>query len=242
VLTPVIQAFCAAASSCCQAQGITATLADCESMYASRQTAVASVDSGAVSVDNAALSACLAAYRSAATACDENTVIQACQGVFIGTKTDGQPCMNAYECNGDQGTMACLFVGNSSSPGVCKLTPRGKNGDPCISTCSLGQQCTYSVYGAVDTVLTLCFEADGVYCDNTATTPTCTALVPLGGSCASDDACGYANICDTTCKTRNILGQACGNGCVPELVCSNNICSDPPLGNSGVCLGYAPAP
>lgn len=241
-LAPLVNAFCAAASSCCEKEGIAATLSDCESAYSSRESVVASVDSGAVTIDTDALAVCLAAYESAATSCNENAVIEACQDVFVGTKTDGQACMNAYECDGSQGPMTCVFVGSGSEPGLCKLNPHGANGDPCISTCPVGQNCKLEVYGDVNTPLALCFESDGVYCDGTATTPICAPLVPLNGDCTNDDACGNANMCDTTCKPRSTLDQPCGVGCSHELICSNNVCSDPPLGNTGVCLGYAPAP
>jgi hypothetical protein len=226
VLEPMINAFCAAARSCCANQGTVANLADCETKFASRHPTIASVDSGDVTVDSAALAACIVAYENARTDCNGDLVVQACQGVYVGTKSDGQRCSNdVAECLHDQGPIVCLLP--SGATGVCKLIPHGKSGDPCLTTCQSGKECSFTDFGEADAIITMCFEQDGFYCD-TSDNPTCKPIVPLGGSCDGNN-CGPSAFCDKggTCNT----------------LCSIADCTTPrSLTNATVCLGYAPAP
>jgi hypothetical protein len=137
-----------------------------------------------------------------------------------------------------------LFTGNGNQVGVCKTTPHGELGDACLETCAVESDCSYEVYGATDTVLTVCFQTDGLYCDESGTSPTCKHLVALGASCVTDDDCGSGNWCDTaTCRRGNTVGQACGASCSPELECNTNgLCENPSFANGVSCTGYAPAP
>jgi len=243
LLTPTINAFCQAAQSCCAKQpNITPMLTDCASGFPTRNKVLASIDTGGVTVNAAALARCLAAYQQAATECDENTVLAACQGVFTGTKAEGEPCANGTECNTAQGPTTCLFTNGDASPGVCKRTTHGKAGDACVSTCRTTGDCSYETYGPADTLLTWCFEADGLSCD--LQTATCQPLVALGQSCSSSDACGTGNICDSVCKKGATIGQSCATTqCIPELECSlDGVCVDPPFGSEIVCAGYSLGP
>jgi hypothetical protein len=243
LLTPTINAYCQAAQSCCTKQGIPAMLTDCASMFPTRDKVLASIDTGGVTVNAPALAKCLAAYQDAATTCDENLVVSACTGVFSGTKAAGEPCANGSECNTAQGPTTCLFVGDNTSPGVCKLTLHGKSGDACVSTCPTSGDCSYETYGAADSPLTWCFEAEGLYCDFSSTT--CQPLVALGKACSFSDACGSGNLCDLVCKKGVKLGQSCAvNACINELECSpdSGTCVDPPFANDSVCMGYSLGP
>jgi hypothetical protein len=242
LLMPTIDAYCQAAQSCCTKQGVPTMLTDCATMFPTRDKVLASIDSGGVTVNAAALAKCLAAYQEAATACDENVVVSACQGVFNGTKAAGEACANGSECNGAQGPTTCLFVGDNTSPGVCKLTLHGKPGDTCVSTCPTSGDCSYETYGAADSPLAWCFEADGLYCD---TSSTCQPLVALGQACVGFDSCGSGNNCDSVCKKGATLGQSCATvECIPELECSadTGTCVDPPFASESVCMGYSLGP
>ena len=216
-------------------------LTDCETAFASRQVALASVEQGTVEVDSAALARCKAAYQQAASACDQSAVINGCQGVFLGTKNENEPCNNSYECKRDQGPMTCLFVDNAT-PGACKKVPHGKSGDACTSTCRTGDDCSSQTYGAADSNLTMCFEADGLYCDYLGDSVVCKPLVALGGDCSTSDACGTLGVCDTTCKASGGLHAPCGAGCRHDLQCIADQCEEPSLTIGSSCLGYPPAP
>jgi len=241
-LMPTINAYCQAAQTCCAKQATPAMLTDCASKFPTRDKVLASIDTGGVTVNAAALAKCLAAYQQAATLCDENPVIAACQGVFSGTKAVGEPCNNGTECNAAQGPTTCLFVDNTAGPGVCKRTVHGKAGDACVSSCATTGGCSYETYGAADSLLTWCFEADGLYCDSSLK---CAPLVSIGQSCGSDDACGSGNTCYLVCKKGAALGQACETtACVHGLECSpdSGTCVDPPFASESVCSGYGLGP
>lgn len=217
------------------------TLTDCESAYAGRQVALASIDQGAVTVDSAAFARCQAAYQQAATNCDENTLLTACQGVYLGTKHAGEACTNSYECQRAQGPMSCLFVGDATI-GTCKNVPHGKSGDACVFSCRTGDDCSFQTYGLADSNVTLCFEADGLYCDISADIAVCKPIVPTGGACSGGDACGTLGVCETTCQPSGVLHGPCGAGCRHDLQCIAGMCEDPSLTVGGTCDGYPPAP
>jgi hypothetical protein len=239
---PIADSFCAAARACCAKEGADTMLTDCETAFAGRQPALASVDQGTVTVDSAALARCLAAYEQAANACDENTLITACQGVFLGTKGLNEPCTNSYECKRDQGPMSCLFVDNQTT-GTCKKVPHGKSGDSCVYSCRTGDDCSSQTYGLADSNLTLCFESDGLYCDTFADAgAVCKPIVSTGGACDSSDACGTLGVCYTTCQPSGVLHGACGMGCRHDLTCTGGTCEDPSFDVGSICDGYAPAP
>ena len=239
---PIASAFCAAARTCCSEQHVETTLTDCETEFATRQSALASVDKGSVAVDRAALAKCSAAYQQAAANCDQSALLSACNGVFLGTKAAGEACSNVYECARTAGPMVCLFA-NDATIGVCKRVPQGKAGDACLGSCPAGEDCSSVTAGTSDTNLTLCFEQDGLYCDTSSSNPLCKSLIAAGDNCTSDDACGSARLCDTTCQARGSLNAACGAGCLRELTCGNDDkCHAPSLANGGVCSGYPPAP
>ena len=239
---PIVTSFCAAARTCCSKAGEDMMLDDCESAFFGRHAALALVDQGTVTVDSAALAKCQTAYQQAATACDENALLSACQGVFLGTKKASEACTNGYECDDAQGPTTCLFVDNAPV-GVCKKVPHGKASEACLSTCRLGDNCSSSTYGPADSNLTLCFESDGLYCDTFADSgAVCKPIVATGQACGSSDACGTLGVCYTTCQTAGVLHGPCGMGCRHDLTCVSGTCEDPSLAVGGTCLGYPPAP
>jgi hypothetical protein len=242
MLTPIINAFCAAARSCCAKQGVSATLDDCEAMFPMREPTVASVASGAITLDPTALAACRAAYTQAATSCTENPVVSACQNVFVGTRAENEACSNGQECKRDQGPVTCLITTQNGTSGVCKKIPHGKAGDACSFDCEKGEDCSSTTYGVADSNITLCFEEDGLYCDTSSDAAKCAPILALNAPCTGFDACGSANFCETTCQKLSTLGEPCGEECLEVLECIDNQCQSPPFASDSICMGYSYGP
>jgi hypothetical protein len=242
MLTPIINAFCAAARSCCAKQGVSATLDDCEAMFPMREPTVASVASGAITLDPTALAACRAAYTQAATSCTENPVVSACQNVFLGTRGENEACSNGQECKRDQGPVTCLITTPNGTSGVCKKIPHGKAGDACSFDCETGEDCSSTTYGVADSNITLCFEADGLYCDTSSDSGKCAPILALDAPCNGFDSCGSANFCETTCQKLSTLGEPCGQECLEVLECIDNQCQSPPFASDSICMGYSYGP
>src|SRR5262249_36572742 len=159
-----------------------------------RRPATALVGQGTVLLDAQAVAACAAAYQRAATACTIGDVLTACQGVFVGTKADGEPCATLYECRRDQGPATCLkILTGDTTPalGICRRAPHASGGDPCVFSCQAGDDCsTETIPGSPDPPLALCFEADGLYCSTAGDTPVCAPLAADGAACDSgSDVC-----------------------------------------------------
>ena len=240
-LQPTINAFCAAARDCCAKQAEPAMLDDCESAFPMNNSTVASLASGATTLDATALATCLAAYQTAATQCQENSVIDACRGVVIGTRAENAPCANGSECARDGGINTCLITEQNGTVGVCKKIPHYEAGDACSSTCRKGEDCTSTTYGAADSMLGMCFEDDGVYCDYLADVATCKAVLALGAPCTADAECGSTGYCQTTCQKRGTVGDSCTR-CLDSLMCVNNQCQSPPFASSYTCAGGSLGP
>jgi hypothetical protein len=239
LLQPTVDAFCAAARSCCAKQSEPATLTDCESAFPSNNATVASLASGAATLDPTALAACLAAYQAAATSCNENPVLSACRGVVIGTRPENAPCTNGAECLRVGGSNTCLITEQNGTVGVCRKIAHHKAGDACDFTCRKGEDCTSSTYG--DAPLDLCFEDDGVYCDYLHEPATCKSILTLGAACTDDEACGSTGFCQTTCQKRGVEGDPCTR-CLDSLSCINGKCQSPPFASANTCEGRSLGP
>jgi len=242
-LMPTVTAFCAAARACCANSPDPVMLTDCESGYGSKSQTVKSLMSGAVTIDAAGLAKCLAAYQAAATSCEENSVLDACNGIVQGTRAEGQSCASGAECAGAQAS-ACLITETNGTTGVCKKVPRGKAGDACSVTCRPNDSCVFTVYGAADSPLTPCFESDGLYCAQSATAQ-CQAILATNANCESDEQCGSQGYCDSggshTCQKRSQLNESCGM-CIPSLSCIDGKCKSPPFSVGSTCQGYSLGP
>ena len=237
---PAVKAYCGAVTSCCTA----ATPLDvCESTYASHSANFASLAAGTVTVDADQLARCQAAYAGASQ-CDQNTVWDACQGVFVGTRAVNEPCKNGFDCDRSNGFMTCLITDGSTpgASGTCIAVPRAALGDACVTTCESGKDCSSTTYGVGDTYA-LCFEEDGLYCAYVGPGSVCKSIVPLDSPCSNEaEECGSEAYCDTTCKALSKLGDACGNGCRHELQCDDatSKCVDPTWATEyGCTMGYA---
>ena len=230
-------------------------------MFPSRITTVKFVNKGTVTIDSTALAACIAAYNQTATTCASIPLTAACTGVFVGTKAENEPCgiggvpgtSGVSECKASGGPESCVWTGDSNDPavtGVCQKIVRGKNGDPCASSCASGQDCSFDVYGSSGPAVAVCFEDDGLYCAFGSSESACAPIVAQGGSCAADSSsCASTTYCDYTtskCKASGTIGQSCaslGSMCLSELVCGlDRKCADPGLASESACTGIPPAP
>ena len=261
-LTALASAFCATARTCCAGSSFSTTLDDCEAKFQSRVPALAFVNKGTVTIDNTALAACIDGYNQVATTCTMSSLAAACKGVFVGTKAEGAPCgvggvpmvVGVPECKSNGGAQECVWTGDSNDPtvtGVCRTPVHGKSGDSCASSCVSAQDCEFDLLTSSSSPTAVCFEDDGLYC-NFATNPsTCTPIVGLAGSCATDpSSCGSTATCDSTtskCKAAATLGQSCsytgGDMCLSALVCNSaGKCAAPGLAYEGSCSGTPPYP
>ena len=237
-LSAVSAAYCSSARTCCPNGS---PLTDCESKAAMYHP-TAAIQSGAVRVDTTALAACVTAYQQAASGCREIPVVAACNRVFIGTRKPGETCSDSgYECSSEQGASTCLITVQGGHTGVCKSNAHGKAGDACLYSCRDGDSCGGTTYGAADTVLTLCFESDGLFCDNGDDGGKCKLIKKTGDPCTSTDECGTKGYCDTTCKRVSMEGESCGS-CRHDLTCTNGTCQSPTFEQANACDGYSLGP
>jgi hypothetical protein len=243
-LRDAVRAFCAAAEHCCESAGLPAMLDECESMYATYQSAVPSLESGAVTLDEAALERCKAAYAEGPEQCNLNAVVAACRGVFIGQRALNDPCAGGNDCDRSEGARSCVIL-ETTIPvpmGVCKQVPRAELGARCAFTCDAGDDCSNTSFGTAE-ALPLCFEDDGLWCDSSSDEPVCRAIVPLGEACERYDDCGSRAYCETVCKAKSQRGELCGYACLRQLQCGDDgRCRDPLWATESACVGYAPAP
>ena len=242
-LTPGVDAYCAAAVSCCTTDP--SSLAACEASYAEHAMNLPSLMAGFVAVDPEALARCQAAY-SGASQCNQNVVWSACRDVLVGTRALGETCRQGIDCERSDGEVTCLILDGSDPDalGVCTPAPRAKLGELCVSTCYYGEKCPSTTYGVGDTY-SLCFEDDGLYCSHAGLDAVCQPLVPLGGECpGTEQECGSKAYCETTCQPLSELGEPCGRACLSELQCDNDgKCADPMWAtDEWGCKGYAPGP
>jgi hypothetical protein len=241
-LKPIVDAYCAAARACCTRDAMPMQLANCEDLVMSRFPAK-SIANGATRIDADALALCRAAYETAVTSCEATPVIEACRNVLIGTHRAEEPCtLGAQECELIAGQGTCLLPSSDEQEGVCKYPAHGKAGDPCMTTCHEGQRCLVTREGPSNTVLTMCFESDGVFCDFSKDVALCAPMVDEGATCPFDDACGSTSHCAGTCRPAAELGEDCEADCRRDLTCVNGKCEGLPFANGSICIGYTFGP
>ncbi len=165
--------------------------------------------------------------------------LDACNDVFVGTTSVGQPCQFAMEC--EKGAR-CVF--NHATPGSGVCVPYQQKGDICNASedcdpsvaqlyCAqqdwhcqvrarLGEHCAFTVDGAGRPTLPLLVECDtslgNAYCD--PATSTCKQLPGAGQPCLSPPPPGVSSSCDPDPKL--------------HLVCRTSASS-----STGVCTGPA---
>jgi len=236
-LTPMVQAFCGAARSCCSSGD---ALAKCERNFSAQVDAVALVLAGKLELDPTALAACVAAYQSAKSTCTLAEVRSACHGVFVGKVPDGGSCSSVLECDRGSAPKVCLRLGGEVM-GTCVAAARGEAGTVCAGSCARGEICSTTTFASDASVPTaLCHEEDGLYCP---IGEGCAPLAAEGEECTWDEACGSAGFCVSTCNPKAQLGAPCqfDYGCARGLACRAGKCGAEPFETGDVCLGTPPA-
>ena len=238
-------------------------MSDCEAKFQSRLSALANVSKGAETIDNVALAACIAGYDEAATTCAFNPLEIACQGVFVGTKSEGAACgvggvpslAGSGECKATGRATECVWTGDanvSTTTGTCHTPAHAKKDDLCAATCAKNESCVFDLFTSPGYPTAVCFEDDGLYCDSSADPAVCATTPATGSSCADHPfSCGSADYCDETgttprCRTAATLGQACsssGPDCGRSLICgTSHKCEDLGLAYDSTCSGTPPFP
>jgi hypothetical protein len=241
-----VGAYCTALRTCCLQAGLgdAGALAGCETALAA-VTGPNRESQGTLIVSPTGLQAWVAALRQTANDClsPPNAVWN---GIWIGTRTIGQPCSMADECMTNSTPAACVIAGSTADggtpPGVCHAAPHGSLGAACGSSCSTGYSCSFTVYTNDPNAPTaLCYASDGLQCD--FITPKCVALTPLGAACTSSSECGDDAYCSATCKAHVGEGAPCPDpsGCFGEFICSSaGVCTRVPFANDFRCAGNVP--
>jgi hypothetical protein len=244
MLEPLVDAFCATARACCAGSDEVVMLDNCESEFASKNETASSLAAGAITLDATALAVCVAAYEAAATSCEMNPVLEACEGVVRGKLADGATCSLGSECGATPGPNTCLITEQNADMGVCKKVPHAQVNEECVFTCYKGEDCSTTTYGAADSLLALCFEDENLYCDHESEPAKCQPLRPTGADCDDDDQCGHESECDideSKCRPLAKLGETCGR-CISSLSCVEGKCKSPPFASFNTCEGRSLGP
>ncbi len=165
---------------------------------------------------------CVQAEKSAAASCfaSEGAFDAACRNVITGNVPLGGACTLEAEC-----ASASDGVDVSCDAGVCAVMPRGKEGDPCKSTCGPvagGWTCwPGGTTGNVPATGTAwCWIADGLACGAGGTCQRLaqTGQACVGGSCVDADYCANGPVC----AVRVPVGGACSQSgvCVAGARCA----------------------
>jgi hypothetical protein len=240
---------------CCTQQGKTFDQGSCNLLLSFAASS---------SFDQAAADACIAglkAAQSSPTFCSDHggaAVNDKCNAVYPATGGGSPPggtCETSRDCAPVQnGEVSCLFSSsNGTTTHTCQAQLRGTAGADCQGDRSANS--SFGVANSKDATVTICWEADSLYCD--ATTKKCTAPAALGGkcspsenlSCAKDAYCARpdtsSSSTDYICKAKSKADEACDlysrTSCVDGFHCdsSKKTCQpDTPVG--GACNPSAP--
>jgi hypothetical protein len=242
-LDSLVDAFCAAARTCCAAAGMpVGALAACEDGFASQVGSMALVKQGTVAIDASALAACVFAYEAAAVSCNLTAVLADCHGIFKGTLADGAACSDVFECDRSGGPKICLKLQDATDPnvGVCATPERGADGTLCGGSCDLGGDCSTTVSNPDDTYPTaFCYEEDGLFCPFGYG---CAPLIDDGEYCDQPAACGSDGLCSSTCVPLRASGDSCQFifDCAEGLTCDGGFCVPEPVAGDETCAGHPP--
>lgn len=171
---------------------------------------------------------CLDAISAAMASCKGLGDLSAtsCEQVFTGNKAAGQSCTNSGECasvaNSDVSCSSTMTLepdgGMTTTPGVCVVTPRGKQGDRCDSTCTSsgnGSGCSSGAIsgsgggdaGGSSATRASCYTNDGLYCGKNGV---CDPLIAIGQPCPDYAGCVDGAYCDKgTCRAKLGAGSPC---------------------------------
>jgi hypothetical protein len=242
VLVPLVDAFCAAARTCCAEAGQPpAALDACEEAVAGDSLNFRNVARGTLDVDAGALDACVAAYVAAAGSCAIAGVLDACHGIFKGTIADGAACGDALECDRASGPRVCEIIlsQGDGDTGTCVDPGRGALGTACGGDCRENGNCSSTFISTDEVNTTLCFEADGLFCRGGEE---CAELIEDGQECPDGQGCSSASTCSGNCTPLGGLGAECffTPDCAQGFICQSSECVAAPFADAYTCVGKLP--
>lgn len=234
--------------SCCQKSGFAYDPAKCKTALSAEISQILAMKD--ISYDAQAAGSCLDAGKAAMLSCNgfDQAATQACNKVFTGKATAGQPCQDDLECAPVAG--AQVYCENSSGSGgatgggtgSCVVHARGKKGDGCDNTCT-GSASSNSCFsfsggvggaggagGASSTGTADCYTNDGLYC---AGNGTCSPLIAIGQPCPDYTGCVDGAYCDNNGKCAATL--AAGSPCSSFDACKTGEYCTMGNGPSGTC-------
>ena len=164
---------------------------------------------GSISYDDKLAGECIDALGGAScdpTTQDNRVEPQSCKDAVKGNRHAGDACYNDLQCSSGSCNITNTTCGMACCAGTCAMDPP--------AAVAIGQSCASAPC------------VDGAYCDGTST---CAALIAIGGTCTTDNACAYGSVCagttTMTCTATPKAGDAClqhqgGTDCVVTgLVC-----------------------
>jgi hypothetical protein len=235
-----VAAFCGAARSCCELDGIDATgLQDCEA-EAERQFDVLEAVARGTVVVTTELASCVAGLEELAEVCVfDATALSVCNSAFNGTVAPGGACVDALDCEQDDDAVTCIRLQSSddAADGTCRRLTPAALGEPCMATVGeLPYRLTYTTEG-VEPPLAYCAMASSLYCS--FETGTCQEQGGVGTPCTTRQACRAGLVCAETCRAPKQLGESCEGTaeCGPSASCVAGQCERGRFASPQLCGG-----
>lgn len=242
-------AVCGTLADCCRSNGLAYDRSNCTAAAQGLVQAMLNRGrSSGLTFDPKVAGACLAAARSSAIACGQDTDNDACDRLFTGTKQPGAACDSSDECApSTDGEVRCNnWFSEGKSGSLCQVVTRAGTGAACTATSTTPPPATFVDCEAkedlyCDSARAVCVsmpkvgEACFISCAKSAfcSAGRCAARVAIGGACASDNPfnveCVDGAYCDLATTKTCLLKKAAGQSCAGNLECQTRRC------NQGVC-------
>jgi hypothetical protein len=234
-------AFCRAARSCCEADGIDAAgLQDCE-VEAERQFDVLEgVQRGTVLVTEE-LASCVAQLTELADECAFDAETQrVCNAAFAGTVASAGECVNVLDCERSGDAIACIRTqtgGAAAASGTCRRLEPAALDEPCLVTLS---ERPYGITHSTNDAsppLTYCDTESELYCSSES--GTCQSLGASGAPCTTSQGCQSGLVCVETCQEPKLPGAGCSvsSECLRPLRCIEGECRQARFASPQLCGG-----
>jgi hypothetical protein len=217
-----VSQVCEAFGRCCGAGGYAFGRTACESSVRQRYAQRTCADGSFF--DAQAADACLAQIAEAMSRCPPDQDIPVCARICTGRKPLGAPCAATRECaRDDRFEVLCRAEGGAM---MCAPERAAKDAT-CRETAgrtTLGERIAWPS-GGQSSDGGVCYYDDGLYCDPQNR---CAPLVPLGGACERDVACGPGGRCQPeqhTCVPAVRVGEPCWDywACEDNAYCADSI-------------------
>jgi hypothetical protein len=250
LVTTMARRYCEGLGSCCTERGFRFTQANCERDAEKSLRGDLAQLPDSLTYDGAAAAACIEETQRSYAECNfdmGDLFSSPCVRIWQGSVAEGAPCTFDEECaapenaisecadevctvyrarskqNGD----ACVYDDECPTGSICvdECLPKGREGDPCSTTCeAVDGDCL--TRGGSPEGGAVCVRAEGLYCSDEGA---CATLVAEGQPCGDSQECAGAAFCSAgTCTRKLPDGATCEwDECIGE-------CDD-----DGLCTGAA---